>query len=165
MYTSNLYINLWLFCCFLKEGFYGQRTVTYTWKDFMGLFVLRGKTDTNTGRVSGDRRKGSAAIEQLGFGNDLCLVSYHFPKPDIFRATFPAAHWHRLLRTAWVNILFSIKLTMKEQSLLEGLTCLAWNRKVHYRAHNSLSLISTPGKVNCLLYYFLRVWCTNYYWF
>lgn len=31
METSNLYMNLWLFC-FFKEGFYGQRTVTHTEK-------------------------------------------------------------------------------------------------------------------------------------
>jgi hypothetical protein len=37
----------------------------------MGLFVLRAKANTNTGRVSGNGRKGSAAIEHLGFGNVL----------------------------------------------------------------------------------------------
>ena len=34
----------------------------------------------NAGRVSGNGRKASAAVGQLGFGNDLCLVSYLFPK-------------------------------------------------------------------------------------
>ena len=121
----------------------------------MGLFVLWGKVDTNAGRVSGIGRKGSAAIEQLGFGNDLCLVSYHFPKPYIFRTPFHAAHWHKLLRTVCSgNIVFNKDHYEGTKSpggtVIYSVTCLTWNRKVHCRAHKSLWPVSTPGKATAL---------------
>jgi len=123
-----------------------------------------------TGRVSGNGRKGFAAIEQLGFGNDLGLVSYHFSKSEIFRAMFHAAHCHRLLRTACSEHFIFNKAPYEGtkssgRTAICSVTCLTWNRKVHYRAHNSLSPVSTAGKVNCLVYYFIQVWCTNYHWF
>jgi hypothetical protein len=172
MDTSNLYINLWSFCCFLKEGFYGQRTVTYT-ERFHG-FVCTARQGRYEHRTSFRQwKEGVCSYRTAGFGNDLRLVSYHFPKPEIFRATFHAAHWHKLLRTV------SSEHTLFNKAHYEGtkssggtviysVTCFTWNRKVHCRAHNSLSPVSTPDKVHpehCLEYYFLWVWRTNYYWF
>jgi hypothetical protein len=41
MGTFNLYIILWLFCYFLKEGFHGQIIVTYTERFNAILFITR----------------------------------------------------------------------------------------------------------------------------